>query len=379
MSSNLPSIDLTGATVGTIFSQDFPQFVTIDPKNLATANIRYYNESGAGLSARTNTGYEFKIPAGAWPTIKIGPKDTHIDFTVSYVLPNAPVSLLEATYFAPGEDPTPAPPLGNSPIGITGGVQTSSVQTLSNEGNAAGTQVIDIGDAAFANLFRLFTDGHCTWSVDQTGTAHQVINIQTSGVPLQLGKSGDTTEILGTLQVDSGVNTGTIRDNTTGAVQATLVTAGISFNNITTHSGGIILGTGANDFLESGDNSTKILDCTSGSNIFINPPGTGAGKVVGLATNGVERFEANDSGVSLKSGTFNFLAGTISRTWGGNVGCGSGTTISHGAGVVPDLVVATPNIAQPGSATVGIGALTSTNFRATVGAGTQICFFVSKG
>jgi hypothetical protein len=82
----------------------------------------------------------------------------------------------------------------------------STVQTLSNEGATAGLLVIDMGDTNFSQLVALYNDGHALWAVDQTGVKHQVIKIQTSGNPLQLGQASDITEVLGVLQPDVSIN-----------------------------------------------------------------------------------------------------------------------------------------------------------------------------
>lgn len=62
----------------------------------------------------------------------------------------------------------------------------------------------------------------------------------------------------------------------------------------------------------------------------------------------------------------------------GNTTCGSGTTISHGLGVTPDLILGTPRITQPGSATVGTASWGSTTFQATVGAGSAISWIAMQ-
>lgn len=364
MSSNLPSIDLTGAVLGQQYTQNFPQFVTVDPKNLKTANIRYYNESGCGLSAVTNTGYEFKIPAGAWPTVEIGPRDTNITFTVSYILPNAPVSILESTYFPPGEDPTPSPPLGNSPIGITGNVTTSSITTLSNEGQVPGTQVIDMGDVTFAQLIRLFNDGHGIWSVDQSGIKHTIFSINASGKPLQIGQIGDVTEVLGTLVPDNGINTNTIRDNVTGVTQATLTTAGITILNLLNTAGGIALGTGTANVAKSGQGQS-VIDCSSDVDTWINPAASGAGHVIHMSTNATERFFIDDNGAHIGAGKSYFFRlnsiGSISTFTGTGTG-----TYNHNNDGTPFFVV--PIVTVAGSATQGYDSANATQVHVTLGA-----------
>lgn len=205
MSSNLKVVDTTGAVVGQVFKADFPSYQNVDPGTKEPAHIRIYNESGVGLNAIFNASarQEF-IPAGAWPVFELMPNDASIQFTVTYVLPSPPVNSINIVYYAPYETVPETPQLGNSPIGIGGSVNTSNVQTLSNEGSAAGLLIIDTGDATFSQVYTLFNDGHCVWSVDQAGTKHQVLKIQTSGNPLQLGQTADIIEVLGHLLVDTG-------------------------------------------------------------------------------------------------------------------------------------------------------------------------------
>jgi hypothetical protein len=62
--------------------------------------------------------------------------------------------------------------------------------------------VEDIGDTNFAQLYTLNNDGSCSWSVDRSGVKHQVLKTQAAANSLQLGQSGDVSEILGQLKVD---------------------------------------------------------------------------------------------------------------------------------------------------------------------------------
>lgn len=205
MSIQLPTIDLSTAIVGSTGNVVLPQ-----PKVQVgeLGHLRLYNESGCGLDILFNNGHGEVIPAGAWPMFEIEPEVLSYTWKVTYVLPNAPVSTMKGVYYFPYEGVPPTPALGNSPIGVTGNVSTSSVQTLSNELGAANTQVIDIGDAALANLWRIFTD-HFTIKVDQSSVAHTVLTGATSGNPLQLGQVGDITEVLGNLTIDGmSIHTG---------------------------------------------------------------------------------------------------------------------------------------------------------------------------
>ena len=208
MSAPLPFVDLTGAIIGTQKSLDFSPFVKVNPANPMEdhAHLALFNESGCGLQlAMRSSGNGQYLPAGGWTTFEIQQNDSSLAITVTYTLPNPPVSQLNVVYFAPGETLPGSYTLGNSPIGIGGTVNTSNVQTLSNEGGAANTLVIDMGDAAFNQLYTLYNDGHSLWAVDQAGTKHQVVKVQTSGNPLQLGQSGDTVEQLGNEKVDGNL------------------------------------------------------------------------------------------------------------------------------------------------------------------------------
>lgn len=203
MSSKLKPVDLSSAGVGFTATIDFNQFVKFLPNDMTVkAHIRILNESGCGLDiAFQASGNSHSLPAGAWGTFDLEPNDGSVQITVTYTLPNPPVSLLLSIYYAPGETVPQAFTLGNSPIGIGGSVTTSSVQTLSNELNAANTLVLDIGDTALNQLIALFTD-HFLFKVDQSGVAHAVIKGSTSGNAAQIGQTGDTSEILGSLLVD---------------------------------------------------------------------------------------------------------------------------------------------------------------------------------
>lgn len=207
MPLTLPQVSLTGAVVGTTGVIDMSRTgYTADPRPYVTqeyAHIFIMNDSGCGLQLTFQpTGRPEVLPAGRWCTFPVYPGENSINFVVIYVLPNQPISTLLAVYYYPHEGTPVIGSLGNSPIGISGAIQVSSVNTLSNEGSASGLLVIDAGDSAFNQIFTFFNDGHATWAVDQAGVKHQVIKVQASGNPLLLGQSGDTVEVLGTLQAD---------------------------------------------------------------------------------------------------------------------------------------------------------------------------------
>lgn len=114
-------------------------------------------------------------------------------------------------------------------------------------------------------------------------------------------------------------------------------------------------------------------DLIDASGVGTTLKGHSAGNVI-FQVNGVNIAFAQSGGLSLATGTFGFISGTISRYNGTVTSCGSGTVISHGLGSSPTSVNGTPQVTQPGSATVGISNYTSTTFTATIGAGTALAW-----
>lgn len=218
MSVNLPTINLAGLVAGATGTVLLPQ-----PKVLVgeLAHLRLYNESGSGLTIKFNNGHEETIPAGAWPMLEIEPEVVQFVWTVTYVLPNAPVTLVSMVYYFPYEGVPPTPALGNSPIGVTGGVSTTS-NALSNEGAGDGTEIIDLGTESNNKMLDIFND-HFIWSVEQADIAHQVLKGQTAGNPLQIGQAGDTTEVLGISLFDQAIQPALVGTTIAGSVTGSIV------------------------------------------------------------------------------------------------------------------------------------------------------------
>jgi hypothetical protein len=340
MSIPLPQVNLAGATVGQTGTVSFANVgisaggVSANPSVIPNAGtLHIYNESGSGLLFQFQTsGDGFILPAGAWIDKVVKAGEAGLNYTVLYNLPNPPVTLLLITYYGPNEPIPTTPSLGNSPIGI-GGTIATSFTTLSNETNTAQTLVIDIGQQGNTNLINIFSDGSFVWSVLQGGVAHQVLKGNISGSPLQIGKAGDVAEFLGNPLLDNNIAL-EIKDST-GTTQPVLLM----------------------------DNTNQVV-------LEGNTAGTG---VVLSSSPGSAIWKITNTGPQLLSGSINLLGGSISRQNGNLINCGSGTTISHGLGTTPTWVLGTPSIAQPGSATVGVGGPPNgSTFVATVGAGVQI-------
>lgn len=236
MSIDLGTINLATATVGQTGTIPLQQagYVPATSASNEKAHVRVHNDSGCELRCLTEQEkHAFYIPAGAWPLIEVLPDETGIDYTVIGIIPNAQLSLLMATLYMPGESIDDPGSLGNSPVGIGGNVNTSSVQTLSNEGGARNLKIIDIGDLALADIIDFFTD-HFSLGVDQGGVRHSVVAGSTTGNPGQFGQAGDIAEFLGQLLVDqiattgptappTGTGTTTIRELVIGPVKIVIV------------------------------------------------------------------------------------------------------------------------------------------------------------
>ena len=359
MSFMLPDVSLANAAVGNtgkILLQNMgisAGGVSASPAFLnKPATLYFHNDSGCGLGMTLkDSGNQFNLPAGAWVPIPIGPGESEVDYIVKYVLPNPPVSTLMIAYYAPGEPIPQTSTLGNSPVGIGGSVQTSSVQTLSNEGNAAGTLVIDIGDTAISQLVKFFTD-HFAISVDQSGVAHTVLKGNTTGNPLQLGQAGDISEVLGQLTVDQLL---------TAALGIAISASGLS-----------VLGGTVTDTLRVTGATEVDGNINSGANDIVLNAATG--HTVTIQVNGVNILKIDGANAALQ-GAFGFALGSggVYRFRNGGTmqaisnfsGSGSGT-YNHNFGSAPFDVI--PIVDVAGSATQGFDSVTSTQVHVTLGA-----------
>ncbi|HLZ21122.1 MAG TPA: hypothetical protein VKQ30_03235 [Ktedonobacterales bacterium] len=100
-------------------------------QTLGAGYLRLFNESGCGIALQFNGGGGAKfLPAGAWFTFTLHDDDTGLTGSVSYVLGNAGVNQLVATYYLPGEVLDDTGPLGNSPVNVGGSVTTTNTTQL---------------------------------------------------------------------------------------------------------------------------------------------------------------------------------------------------------------------------------------------------------
>lgn len=411
MSYNLPTVDMSVFSVGQgsqIKLNTVRGKVAFDPAHASDpAHLRIFNESGSTIQITSDDGsIQDYIPAGAWPTYEVDQTISYITFTVIAVMQNPPIQLLLPVFYVPGEKVPETPTLGNSPI--SGVAQTSSIQTLSNEGSAANLLVIDMGDTAFNQLVALFNDGHALWAVDQSGVKHQVIKINIAGNPLQLGQAGDIVEILGGEKVDQtfesvgnatfdgtatvtgvttatgGVNTGTIRDNTTGAAQITLVTAGMTIPNKVTLSASpaadsagpinFTTGGGANNAITRGglevlaynatNGDTEVKGTATGGRVLLSTSDGFTLQVQAGAAGGVQINTANTHGYEWFNGGFipeiSVFTGAATGTYNHNFN-GAGESLT------PFDII--PMCSISGSQTMGFDTVNATQCHITSGAG----------
>jgi hypothetical protein len=258
-------------------------------------------------------------------------------------------------------------PPGVWPVSVptqTVSANVSTVQTLSNETSVAGTLVIDMGVPGNTNLVTLYNDGHATWSVLQGGVVHQVFKINTSGNALQLGQSGDNSEVLGGLFVDQNLSvTGT---SSVAVVNGTQLNAStdVSTNQYNDGSG--------NSVLAITPGTTTRLQTNAGGTIAFQVSGISQASVSSSAFN-VTPAATFTSSVTANGGfilggasfTYGMYTNGISRISAGTfTGTGTfGQLINHGLGATPNIVVMTPK-AGNSTTTFGADTYTSTQFTA---------------
>lgn len=185
MSTQLLPIDLSSAIVGTKGTIDLSNCApTYNPAFTTNpATLQLYNESGAGLMLSfRETGGGANLPAGGWKNLAIPAGEHFVDYTVVYLLANAPVTTLLADYYGPNEEPNPSAVLGNSPIGVTTNVPLNTVATsINNVGNPDGTIVIKIGNAGGLTTAQLDNDGNLTISAQSNGSLLTVLKLLAGG------------------------------------------------------------------------------------------------------------------------------------------------------------------------------------------------------
>lgn len=229
MSQRLPAVDLSTAAVGTTGTLDWSSAgLPTGQPGARGPRLQLFNESGCGLSITLSaSGRTFSLPAGGWTQggIDLLPIDRSLTYTVVYVIANAAVATLEAVYWPVGEVP-PAVSLGNSPVGVSGSVTTTTVSSLKNDGNAPGTSIVEStpSDQASSSV-ALNNDASGFFKVLSAGVLRAILNVvrgnaTSTKASITVGDSGDASilTVYGSIQGGQPANVGAL---TTGQISGT--------------------------------------------------------------------------------------------------------------------------------------------------------------
>lgn len=141
----LAPVDLTGVGVGQGGSVPLASLgLTSDPSLYnKPPTLYFHNDSACALQISFKIGtMSFNLPAGGWMPVQITPGESTILYTCTALMSGPAISKLFINYFGPGE-PVPAITLGNSPVGGTTSVAGGIATAVQNDGNAAGTSVVE--------------------------------------------------------------------------------------------------------------------------------------------------------------------------------------------------------------------------------------------
>lgn len=247
----------------------------------------------------------------------------------------------------------------------------SGVQTLSNEGDTVGTEIIDIGTAANNKLIDIFNN-HFKLSIEIGGVAHTILQGSITGSPGQAGQAGDVFEMLGQLLVDqiaifsAGMKVNTIED-LSGVTQATLTAT--EFQVPTAIKTNLI-----NNAVD--DTSWASVSGTSGSidtriqashQVRLQVPGGTDAMVLGTtsSTSNQDLIAATNFALGA-SAFFAYRNGNKEHNIGSTNNITGTGTVNHNVGETPFDGYITCQVS--GSETVGYDTLTSTTAHVTLGA-----------
>jgi hypothetical protein len=294
------------------------------------------------------------------------------------------------------------------------GTTTVSTNAIANDGNPAGTSIIESTVSGKASTTILTNDGLLNLLTLIAGTLTQLIKTQSVGNPLLLGAATTITEILGNLTVDGNeivtgtslhtgntslstvstsglatLNSASVTNNETvggtlgvtgnTTLTGTLATGTITANNGATFAGGdlalnahnitssnnIVATSVQTATLNEAGNANSWASVTNGGPTRLQSTGAGAqiamqvpggSTVLGIVANQMQL--ASTATFRLANG--NQISGVSSFT-----GAGSGT-FNHTYGSAPFFVI--PMVSVVGSATLGYNTITATQVTITIGA-----------
>lgn len=162
MITTLPIVDVSGMAVGDAKTVDWSNLIHSPPLGYSNGSpsVTVYNESGVGFSIQLQQARStFFVPAGGWlPILNLSPTETGLVATAVYTMQNAPVTKLVVVYFD-HESPNTGPGiLGNSPIGVSGGVNTSLTQVV-QDGQPNGQTLVEATPTGQPQNVLITTDG----------------------------------------------------------------------------------------------------------------------------------------------------------------------------------------------------------------------------
>lgn len=252
------------------------------------------NESGCTLQISLSGGRNFTLPAGAWTKpFQIYPQDSKLSAQVQNILPNSQINLFSITVYNPGEEVIEPAALGNSPIGISGNVATSNIQSLTNDGNAAPTQIIESTPTGQgSSSFSLNNDGSGFWQILSANTLKQIINAVrgntgTGKAVINIGDSTDPTILTlhGSIQGSQPANVGAL---TSGAITGSGANSLDNGAIITNGNGDIVVGfraetgTSTNPAVTIQQNFAKLWIFGDGNAFSVMPFGGGFTRAINI-------------------------------------------------------------------------------------------------
>ena len=315
------------------------------------------NQSNVNLLLTFADGSTAYAPAWQITLFMLPTSSANVDWSQQSTLlgQTSPISQVSIQCFLPNEQV-----IGTYPVSIQHSTYignslnlSTSVTTLSNEGNTVGTEVIDAGTAANSRIIDIFND-HFLMSVEQSGVKHTALQGNASGNALKVGQAGDTTEVLGTLAIDQNLDvTGTTTLSNALSVLGNIL---LNANNTAFLQGVDTGGTARNMMVLDGGNNNKILGIS------------GKDRILFQMSTGTNTARIDATGIVLLSGAISLLTGSISRmsVFAASVTTGSANSISHGLGATPSIVLLTFNLTSaPSAASLGYdhAALNSTTVK----------------
>lgn len=276
----------------------------------------------------------------------------------------------------------------STPNTVSTNAMTVLANAISNLSSAPGTNIIAVqpSDAA-SETIQADNSGNFTVKGDNAGTLTTLLQLIAGASPgVKLAAAAVLTEILGNLKVDGTLeSTGAATlDSTLAVTGAATFTGDATFNGVGTgvsiaHNISVAGTTSLDNGAATTDGSGNWSAGTYNSNI-IGKSSDLAGMAIGLTASGcIEQSSGHLWTKGVGNQGFGYQEPAGSNKWtlhvwngNGNATCGSGTVISHGLGTTPSIVLLTPRISQPGSATCGSCTWGASTFQATVGSGSAV-------